>query len=67
MLISFLRCWISGGEVVCLCQRDVSNFYPHMSLEAESIKRDILTFFSEHIRYREIPLNFQYYEFVLPG
>ena len=45
------RCWISGGSLVCLCQRDVTNFYPYMQREAESIKQDILTFFSEHIRY----------------
>ena len=45
------RCWIAGGDVVCLCQRDMTNFYPYMQREEESIKQDILTFFSEHIRY----------------
>ena len=35
---------------MCLCQRDVSNFYPHMLREEESIKQDILSFFTEHIR-----------------
>merc|ERR1719445_1622186 len=44
------RCWIREGEVLCLSQRDISNFYPHMSREEESIKQDIITFFSEHIR-----------------
>ena len=44
------RCWIAGGDVVCLCQRDTTNFYPYMQREEESIKQDILTFFSEHIR-----------------
>ena len=35
--------------MICLCQRDVSNYYPHIRVEEENIKQDILTFFSEHI------------------
>ena len=46
------RCWVTGGDLVCLCQRDVTNYYPYMQREEESIRQDIVTFFSEHIRYR---------------
>ena len=41
-----------NDNLVCLCQRDVSNFYPHIGVEAEAIKQDILTFHSEHISNR---------------
>ena len=43
-------------EVVCISQRDTSNFYPHMLREESNIKRDVLTFFSEHIR-SKFPLS----------
>ena len=43
------RVWIRDNDVMCLCQRDVSNYYPHIRVEEENIKQDILTFFSEHI------------------
>ena len=51
-----LRVWVSDDEVVCISQRDTSNFYPHMLREEHNIKRDVLTFFSEHIR-SKFPLS----------
>jgi len=44
------RCWVAGGELVAVCQRDISNYYPYLAREEESVKQDIHTFFQEHIR-----------------
>jgi len=44
------RCWVADGCLVALCQRDVTNFYPHMAREEKSIEQDLTTFFREQIR-----------------
>jgi len=46
------RCWVSGGELVAVCQRDTSNYYPYLAREEESIKQDIQSFFHEHIKHK---------------
>ena len=51
-----VRCWVADNQVLAMCQRDTSNFYPHMALEEDSIKQDVLSFFSEHISSR-LPLT----------
>ena len=51
-----LRVWVADDKVVCISQRDTSNFYPHMEREELNIKRDVMSFFSEHIRSR-FPLS----------
>jgi len=46
------RCWISDGKVIAICQRDVSNFYPHIFKEEINIKQDLTSFFQEQIHSR---------------
>jgi len=60
------RCWVSEDEIICISQRDVSNFYPHMMREEESIKQDIMSFFSEHIR-SKFPLTKYVIDVVRPS
>jgi len=44
------RCWVSGGQMVAVCQRDTSNYYPHLAREEVSIRQDLASFFMEHIK-----------------
>eukprot|EP00090_Calanus_glacialis_P017849 TRINITY_DN27706_c0_g1_i8.p1 TRINITY_DN27706_c0_g1~~TRINITY_DN27706_c0_g1_i8.p1 ORF type:complete len:336 (-),score=132.00 TRINITY_DN27706_c0_g1_i8:64-1071(-) len=44
------RCWVASGQLVAICQRDTSNYYPHLAREEDSIKQDIVSFFQEQIR-----------------
>jgi len=46
------RCWVDGGELVAICQRDTSNYYPFLAREEESIKQDIQSFFHEHVKHK---------------
>jgi len=44
------RCWVSGGQMVAVCQRDTSNYYPHLAREEVSIRQDLASFFMEQIK-----------------
>jgi len=44
------RCFVVGQELIAVSQRDDSSFYDHILKQEESIRRDIITFFREHIQ-----------------
>jgi len=44
------RCWVSDGRLVAACQRDTSNYYPHLAKEEASIRQDLASFFQEQVR-----------------
>ena len=50
------RCWVANGQLIATCQRDTSNYYPHLAREEDSIKQDIESFFQEQIR-DQFPLD----------
>lgn len=50
------RCFVKRKRVVAVSQRDNSNFYTHIADDAQSIQRDILSFFDEFVR-EKFPLD----------
>ena len=46
------RCYIKQKDLICIEQRDASNFYKHIADEKEDIVRDIHSFFHEHVKGR---------------
>lgn len=44
------RCYIKQKDLICIEQRDASNFYKHISDEQVDIVRDIHSFFHEHVK-----------------
>ena len=45
-----IRCWVANGQLIAACQRDTSNYYPHLAREEDSIKQDLESFFQEQIK-----------------
>lgn len=43
------RCWVADGRLVAACQRDTSNYYPHLAKEEASIRQDLASFFQEQV------------------
>ncbi|XP_051171244.1 cell division cycle protein 123 homolog [Leptopilina boulardi] len=46
------RCFVINGELVGICQRDVSQYYKHIEYEKYNIQKDITTLFNERIKDR---------------
>ena len=44
------RCYIKQKDLICIEQRDASNFYKHISEEKDDIVRDIHSFFHENVK-----------------
>jgi len=44
------RCFVKNQELIAVCQRDTASHYPHMAREEGSVRKDLNSFFSEHIR-----------------
>merc|ERR1712107_500684 len=44
------RCFVLNKRLTAISQRDDASFYDHIPKQEESIKRDIITFFNEHIQ-----------------
>jgi hypothetical protein len=43
------RCFVKGGNLRGICQRDVSNFYPYLPDEAASLEELLAVFWQEHV------------------